>query len=152
MNHIDITKWWQQATPAALRGISGSIAEHGPYAGQITWANACASAALIDPLTPEQAWDLREYYQTFGAWDREEIDSWPEPYLRAMLAQEIAESARLWDLSCLTTKADWPTMSDDGTMPRPEWQLTHDREGEPRFDATWNETDGTLCRVFANFF
>lgn len=152
MNIIDITRWWLAATPAVLRGISGSQAEHGPLAGQITWANAVASAELIDPLTPEQAYDLRTYFADYGAWDREEIDAWPEPYLRAMLAQEVASSARLWDLSCLTTKADWPTMDEDGFLARADWRLINDREGPPRFDATWNEADGSLARVFTNFF
>ena len=106
-------------TPAVLRNISGSQAEHGPRAGQITWRNAMSHAEYLAPLTDEQMAAGRAYFAEYGAWDDEEIADWTNLHLRAMLVQEVAAVLREWGISSLTTEAEWPTAEDprSGQLP-----------------------------------
>lgn len=145
---IDITRWWRHMTPAALRNISGSQAEHGEHAGQFTWGNALKSAAWVDPLTDAQQAEAREYFGDYGAWEPEEIAAWPELHLRAMFLQETADSARTWELHCATTQAEWPLDEDKLT---PRQALLWAAEGPPdAYPEEWG-ADGFPSRVVAEF-
>ena len=149
MQTLDITGWWLHTTPSILRNISGSQAEHGPLAGEITWANAMASTDHMPALNDDQAQELRDYFASYGAWDEAEITAWPEKHLRAMLAQELAASARLWDISGATRRDEWPEWrrERDG-FTRREWQVVYDREGPPLMEVhKWDEATGYPLHV-----
>lgn len=73
--------------------FSASQAELGPNAGKITWANACEACHLIN-LTPEEILEAKEYIKTWGAWDRDEIDSWSEDETKALIVQSAAGDYR----------------------------------------------------------
>lgn len=74
--------------------LSASIAELGPNAGSITWSGCMELAKEFRPITRSQAPEIRDYFQEFGAWDEEEIDSWTLQELNAMVIQEIANGIR----------------------------------------------------------
>lgn len=59
--------------------------------GEITWAAACEYAAN-NPLctTADQLAELADYFASFGAWDRDEIDAMSATELNALLVQSVA--------------------------------------------------------------
>lgn len=145
---IDITRWWQQATPNTLRCTSGSQAELGAHAGSITWGNALIGADLLDPLTDEQAALARDYFRGFGAWSDAELDAMDARHLLAMLLQEVAHSARMWDMHSATTRAEWPMDQENLTLAQ---QMVDNREGPPLpYPAEWG-ADGFPARITAEF-
>ena len=74
---------------------SASAAELGEAAGHITWQNAMDSADIPPPLlTDDQLPEFREYVRDFGAWDKEEIDSWTPQECNALCLQMIAGDIR----------------------------------------------------------
>ena len=88
--------------------FSASRAELGKNAAQITWANAKdagASAPLVK--TKEQLDECREYFASFGAWDRDEIATWDADEINALLLQFIAGDMREGDLDADTDDDGW---------------------------------------------
>ncbi len=74
---------------------SASVAELGEDAGRITWQNAMDAADIPPPLlTDDQLPEFREYIRDFGAWDREEVDSWTSQECNALCLQLIAGDIR----------------------------------------------------------
>ena len=149
---LEITRWWQlHATPSGLRNISGSQAEHGPLAGQITWANALTSAESLPELDEDQDAIARSGMKTWGAWDDETIDAWSPLEVRAMIAQMLASSARMWCIYSTTSRTDWPEPDPDtGELPRADWRLLEAREGPPlMYVIAWTD-DGMPARVVAD--
>lgn len=74
---------------------SGSVAELGDDAAKITWNNALDEARsnnLLDDDEKRQA--FRDYVKGFGAWDDEEINSWSDYELNALLIQLISGDIR----------------------------------------------------------
>lgn len=74
--------------------LSASQAELGPYAGEITWKNCLALATGNPIVTDENRDDVRDHFRKCGAWDREEIESWTDIELSALVWQEAAASCR----------------------------------------------------------
>jgi hypothetical protein len=74
---------------------SGSVAERGDNAGPDTWNNALTEAKASPLLvTDEQLDALREHVEGFGAWSREEIDTWSPDECNAMFIQLIGGDIR----------------------------------------------------------
>ena len=73
---------------------SGSVAELGDEAGRITWNNSL-ERVRDEPIIPKEALpEVRNYFSTFGAWSKDEIDSWDESEVQALALQFIAGSIR----------------------------------------------------------
>lgn len=99
---IDITDFFNNAEHSQ---ISGSQAEHGQDAGAITWANAKAASDQYNHLdTDEKRQCYRDHVRDYGAWDDEEIASWPDQELNALFLQDVAANIR--DV-CDMTPNDW---------------------------------------------
>jgi hypothetical protein len=73
--------------------FSASQMELGPNAGKITWANALGACDLIS-LTPEEILEAKDYIRTWGAWEDEEIDGWPDNETKALIIQSAAGDYR----------------------------------------------------------
>lgn len=75
--------------------MSGSVAELGPCAGEITWRNCLEASDHHADLFEGCDFDaLRDHFREYGAWEDSEIDAWSERSLRAMAIQEIAADYR----------------------------------------------------------
>jgi hypothetical protein len=77
--------------------FSGSAAELGDNAGQITWANNIESVNLVRrPLldTDEKKEAFRDFVKDSGGWTREEIDEWSDTELNALCHQWIMGDVR----------------------------------------------------------
>jgi hypothetical protein len=101
-NELDITDFFNNAAP---RDYSASEAEIGRDAGKATWGAACEDSRewpLLD--TDEKRDAFRRHVMDFGAWTPEEIGTWSDTELNALLLQMIAgdmrdycDSAEGWD-------------------------------------------------------
>lgn len=107
--------------------LSGSQAELGCNAGTITWQNCLSMAADGDmqPITEDNAEEIRDYFDDYGAWDREEIDSWTITELNALCIQEAASNIREFEDHC---EADWQQYQSSAESGRISGQLYHDAE------------------------
>ena len=77
--------------------MSGSIAEHGNNASQITWNNCLELASEDTAINREilrHTQDIRDYFREYGAWSEDEINEWTDQKLVAIALQEIAASYR----------------------------------------------------------
>jgi hypothetical protein len=74
--------------------LSGSIAELGDNAGNLTWENSQRYAKEHALLSAEQIEEVRNYFQSYGAWNDEEIASWSIDDVQALVTQEIAAEIR----------------------------------------------------------
>lgn len=75
--------------------MSGSVAELGPCAGEITWRNCLDAADRHSDLFGGCDYaTIRDHFREYGAWEDTEIDAWSEKELRAMAIQEIAADYR----------------------------------------------------------
>lgn len=77
--------------------LSGSAFELGDDAGKITWRNCLALAAEHPLVTDENRQDIRDHFAGYGAWEREEIETWNDAALSAMVWQEGAAGVRELD-------------------------------------------------------
>lgn len=80
--------------------VSGSVAELGPRAGELTWANALEIAAnhadwLTSPLAEAVA-GMREWAIEAGMGDgREDIATWPDLDCLGLFVQNVAHELRM---------------------------------------------------------
>jgi hypothetical protein len=75
--------------------LSGSAAELGNNAAQITWANSKAYGKDYPLLTTDDQRDAaREHFAEYGAWSREEIAAWSEEHLQGIVCQDVAAAIR----------------------------------------------------------
>lgn len=105
---VKITKLFARLSEAGDgtgRCYSASQAELGPDAASITWENCRrdGTAHLRDLTDAAVGWDdfhdpVRDYAKSFGAWPKEEIDTWSQTDLHAFLLQDVAAAVREWDL------------------------------------------------------
>jgi hypothetical protein len=99
---MDVTKLVRTLDLAAVHMTCGAPCRgNGGRAdrGRVAWALALEAAQHLDPLSPAEQGTTREMFAGYGAWDDEELASFPEPHLRAMLVQEIANQMREWNLT-----------------------------------------------------
>jgi len=133
---IAITEWIDAIDPSML---SGSIAELGTSAGQITWQNSCDAVADFNPLPDADALqEFRDWIKPCGAWDDDEIAAMSDDHLRALCLQWIASDWReAFEWPEHDDGIDWQfyeTMASDGNCPSSfyrddagiiYWNMTH---------------------------
>jgi len=112
--------------------VSGSAAELGPCAGQITWRNALGIAEEREAwlLSPEGAAreGMVEWAHDTGAWGESETSQWTAEDCLALFAQNVASDLRLLgaDDTDLTACADRYASSDwdrESECPRGHYYL-----------------------------
>ena len=119
--------------------LSGSVAELGPNAGQITWTNSIEASKGFNPLPDGDALqEFREWLKPWGAWDDAEIAAMSDEHLRALCVQWIASDWReCFEWPEHVDGPDWEfdeSMASDGQCPssfyrndvgRISWDMTH---------------------------
>lgn len=86
---ICITKFFQSGY-LPLRNLSGSVAEHGQLAGQITYRNSCALGASLQLLdTPEKVESFRAYLEASG-FEPNESEDWDGLFVQ-VIAGDLRE-------------------------------------------------------------
>lgn len=88
---IDITTFFKEEDP---QDFSASMSEIGDRAGQITWNAAKQAAGRYQFITESNRSGFEDYVESFGAWDREEIESWTLRECTALVIQMIAGDMR----------------------------------------------------------
>lgn len=102
---LNISRFFNEAAP---RDYSASIAEIGQTAGADTWRAAIEDSEEYLLLeTPEQRAQFRCYIRGFGAWDKEEIDSWTNTELNALCIQMVSGDLREANLTPESGPDDW---------------------------------------------
>lgn len=89
---LNITKFFNEVCP---RDYSASVAEIGANAGADTWRAACDDSAdymILDNDEKREA--FRDFVRDSGGWNKEEIYSWSNLELNALLLQWIAGDIR----------------------------------------------------------
>jgi hypothetical protein len=90
--YLDVTSVVENICPIYY---SASVAELGKDAGRVTWSNALDKAEEIPILSTDvQRQACRDYFREFGAWSQEEIQSWSNQELDALLLQYISGDLR----------------------------------------------------------
>lgn len=123
---LNITKFFNECAPM---DYSASIAEIGRHAGAYTWRAACDDSpdyVILD--TEDKRAAMRRYVKGFGAWSEDEIASWSDVELNALLMQMIAGDIRGADLS--TDSPDWDKHQRDSEEGRVSGQLYRGDDGE----------------------
>jgi hypothetical protein len=125
---INVSRMFHEVEPCY---VSGSAAELGKSAGQITWRNAQTIGArgielhvddpdwLLSPVA-ESADSMRDWAVETGAWEREEVELWHDSECLALLAQNVAHELRLLgsdeheltDLAAIYAETDWEHESE----------------------------------------
>ena len=134
MMDIDVTDFLA-STDCSL--LSGSVAELGPSAGRITWANSTEATKGFNPLPDADALqEFRDWLKPWGGWSEEEIAAMSDEHLRALCAQWIASDWREC-FDCDPDGADWSEYeirASEGRCPssfyrddagRIIWQMEH---------------------------
>lgn len=94
--------------------MSGSIAELGQNAAQITWNNAKAFAGDNPLLPDDSARDAaRDWLKGFGAWSETEIAAWSDTELNALIVQFIAGDIR--EMEAFDSPEEYEKAAQDGT-------------------------------------
>ena len=79
--------------------VSGSQAELGDVAGQLTWRNALAIAAnhasWLESDEAEACEGMRDWARATGAWDAEESEGWSVEECLALFVQNVASELRM---------------------------------------------------------
>ena len=90
---LNITRFFNEAAPM---DYSASVAEIGNNAGRYTWRAACDDAPDYSDLlnTEYKRQAFRDYVKEFGAWHDEEIATWNDTELTALLIQFISGDIR----------------------------------------------------------
>lgn len=108
---LDVTRMVDDKDDCPI--MSGSIAELGSNAAQITWNNSKAYAAERPLLeTDEQRDEARQHFAEYGAWSREEIAAWPEEELQGIVCQEVA--AQIREMEHYDTEEEYRKAAEDG--------------------------------------
>jgi hypothetical protein len=77
-----------------MQYLSGSVAELGVRAGDLTWENSQRYSKSYPLLKPNQIEEAKEYFAGYGAWSREEIAAWSDDEVQALVTQEVASLIR----------------------------------------------------------
>ena len=87
--------------------FSGSAAELGDNAGQITWRNAL-EYVTGNPIVPN-ADAARDYFESFGAWSADELKAMSDQEINALALQFIAGDVREIEGKCADDNGeiDW---------------------------------------------
>lgn len=74
--------------------FSGSVAELGENAGEITWNNALDESKKTPLLDSVGCIKAREYFEDFGAWSKEELAAMTDTEINALTLQYISGDIR----------------------------------------------------------
>ena len=76
--------------------VVGSCAELGDNASQIAWNGAKDVAEHSTPIlgTEEKKQEFRDHIKDYGAWTIDEINSWSDVELEALLIQDVQNTMR----------------------------------------------------------
>ena len=87
MLELNITKYFEENDPYYM---SGSVANLGSDAAKFTWNN-CLEASDGELLNSEEdCQETRNWLRSFGAWSDDEINSWTQTELEALILQHSA--------------------------------------------------------------
>lgn len=126
---LDITDFFNGAAP---RDYSASQAELGRDAGAITWGQACKDAPSYPLLdTEEKREAFRDHVKGYGAWSEEEIASWTDNELTALLLQDI--SADIRDTRMEPDAFDWEKYEEGANAGRYRGNLFKGTDGRIYF-------------------
>ena len=70
----------------------GSVATHGTNAGASTWAAAKKTSNDAMIVSDENRDGLRCHFESYGAWDSEEIAAWTDLELNALIIQDVCSA------------------------------------------------------------
>ena len=84
---LNITRYFEENDPYYM---SGSIANLGSNVGRITWENSCNASDGALLTTEEMRQNARDWFGDAGAWDEEEINTWSNTELEALILQFAA--------------------------------------------------------------
>jgi hypothetical protein len=101
--------------------LSGSRAELGQDAGQLTWRNALELAGRHPLATWENDEEIRGYFRDYGAWDLEEIAAWSHLEMSAMLLQEAAANYRDFEEHCSEDWEEYTRQAEQGRIRGQLW-------------------------------
>ena len=109
---LDISAYFAaQITPCEL---SGSVAELGSRAGEITWSASCAASADLMILNSEEKRDaFRAWVESSGGWSADEIARWSDVELNALLLQWISGDLREMGVNEGGEEIDWSTVEEE---------------------------------------
>jgi hypothetical protein len=77
--------------------FSCSEHERGSYAGKDSYAHAVETSEEFSVVNAETRPQLEKFFGEFGAWDREEIQSWSDDELNGVCLQLIAGDYKEWE-------------------------------------------------------
>lgn len=118
-------RWILNLTEAdSLKYYSGSVSELGEGAGSSTWEECCGTVRDIDNesvtrfLTEvaTQFEALRNHFSAYGAWTREEVESWTLFDLAALCLQEFAHEYQQFCDYCGSSWKRYREESESGTV------------------------------------
>ena len=94
---------------------SASAMELGQDAGKVTWENSLDQVEE-NPLvsTPEEIQEVKDYFKTFGAWEKEEIQNWNSQEVNALLLQLISGDIR--ERESFKTENEWFEAMQEGNV------------------------------------
>lgn len=120
---LNITEFFKKADPCLY---SGSIATRGDNVANETYGAALQDSSTWNILaTPEQLEAAKAYFKTFGAWDGDEIATWSDFELNALMIQFISAEMNEhgmdgmdfdWDAHENSDDAGRIFMGDDGEI------------------------------------
>lgn len=123
---LNISAFFRTAAPM---DYSASVAEIGNDAARSTWQAACDDSEDYPMLdTEEKREEFRRHVNGFGAWSEEEIRSWTDSELNALLIQMIAGDIREGSLD--TENPDWDQYQKDSEAGRISGHLFKGIDGE----------------------
>lgn len=76
-----------------LTDYFASVAEKGPHAAIDTWNAALGSRITLVSL-PEEIHTAKDYLRCFGCWSQEEIDTWSDGEVNALVIQLVSGDLR----------------------------------------------------------
>lgn len=107
MSEYDVTA----VTEEPIELLSGSQAELGSEAGQITWRNSMEAAERFGDSLDLDYDDVRDHFRAYGAWEDDEIEAWSDQELQALVIQETAAQLREMEAGCESSNV---FVGDDG--------------------------------------
>lgn len=127
MNNLElnITRFFKEASP---NDYSASQMELGDKAGEITWNHAVEDSLeylILD--NEEKRENFRKFVKGLGAWSDEEIASWSDTELNALLLQSISGDIREAELD--TENPDWEEYQEGVNKGLYSGQFSWDEEG-----------------------
>lgn len=110
---LNITHFFNEACPM---DYSASVAEIGQTAGEDTWRTAIDDSEhymILNTNNKREAFE--NHLKGFGAWPREEIQSWSNLEINALLLQMISSDIREFQELANSDWDEWQKLNEAGT-------------------------------------